>query len=170
MSRDSLLYLSGSSIPEVSKVTGIPLSTLRFRFKKMGILRNRADGVRIAAKNGKLGKNKGMKRVFSESHKKNISIGRLRGAEISAKGTRINPRGYIEHTRGANKGRGQHCVLMEHAIGRKLFIDECVHHIDGDRANNDIENLKVMTKSEHASLHATKNYNKRRRNQHGQFE
>lgn len=37
-------------------------------------------------------------------------------------------------------------------VGRWLS-DEHVHHIDGNRANNALENLAVMPQSEHASLH-----------------
>ena len=50
----------------------------------------------------------------------------------------LKPSGYIEITMGENKGRGQHIVLMEESIGRKLFIDECVHHIDNDKSNNEL--------------------------------
>ena len=31
-----------------------------------------------------------------------------------------------------------------------------VHHVDGNPSNNDISNLKIMTQSEHARLHHTK--------------
>lgn len=46
-----------------------------------------------------------------------------------------------------------HHVMCEH-IGRPLRDDECVHHIDRNRANNDLSNLMLMTKSEHSALHA----------------
>ena len=46
-----------------------------------------------------------------------------------------------------------HYVMCEH-IGRPLRDDECVHHIDRNRANNDLGNLMLMTKSEHSALHA----------------
>ena len=68
------MYESGKSIPEVSKETGIPLSTLRFRFYKAGILRSRSDAVRLAGKNGRLGSGmRGKKRSFSDEWKANIS-------------------------------------------------------------------------------------------------
>ena len=43
--------------------------------------------------------------------------------------------------------------IAEKKIGRKLEYDECVHHVDGDHSNNDPDNLDVMTRAEHASLH-----------------
>ena len=50
--------------------------------------------------------------------------------------------------------------VMEHSyvvckhIGRKLEANECVHHIDRNRTNNSIENLQLMTMSDHTLLHA----------------
>ena len=43
--------------------------------------------------------------------------------------------------------------LMEQKIGRKLTSDEAVHHINSNHEDNRIENLQLMTRSEHASLH-----------------
>lgn len=47
-----------------------------------------------------------------------------------------------------------HRVLMENKIGRWLRPDEIVHHIDEDKFNNDIENLEVVTRSDHSRHHA----------------
>jgi hypothetical protein len=49
--------------------------------------------------------------------------------------------------------RGEHCIVAEHMIGRRLEKDEVVHHINGDRADNRPENLRVMTRALHRSLH-----------------
>ena len=37
--------------------------------------------------------------------------------------------------------------------GRLPSKDECVHHIDRDKTNNNISNLRLMTKSDHVKLH-----------------
>ena len=50
-------------------------------------------------------------------------------------------------------GRHEHRVIMEIHIGRKLTAGEIVHHIDGNKHNNRIENLKLMTQSEHLREH-----------------
>ena len=47
----------------------------------------------------------------------------------------------------------EHRYIMEQHLGRKLERNELVHHIDGDRLNNTIENLEVMTIEEHARMH-----------------
>ena len=160
------MYQGDMSITEISKSTGIPVSTVRNRLHRAGVLRSRADGVRVAASKGKLGSgNKGKKRNFTEEWKRNISKGRTgKGA-----GRRITKAGYVEYTAGPNKGRLEHVVIMEQAIGRRLNLGECVHHIDQDKQNNKLENLMVMTRSEHARLHATELEKSRSREQNGRF-
>lgn len=49
----------------------------------------------------------------------------------------------------------EHDLVMECFIGRWLNDNEVVHHINKKRNDNRIENLKLMTNSEHARLHAT---------------
>ena len=48
----------------------------------------------------------------------------------------------------------EHVAIMEDLIGRRLHAGECVHHIDGNKSNNDISNLMLMTLYEHAKLHS----------------
>ena len=148
------LYLSGLSIPQVSEATGVALSTLRFRFKKEGILRSRADGLQIASEQGRLGSGlRGKRRTFSKEHCNAISRAKLERGEACAAGVSKKPSGYLEYTRGENKGRCVHVVMMERRLGRALLDDECVHHIDGDRAHNEDNNLALVTRSGHARLH-----------------
>lgn len=44
-------------------------------------------------------------------------------------------------------------ALMEAAIGRHLTTDEVVHHRNGDPTDDRLENLEVMSKSDHTALH-----------------
>jgi len=47
-----------------------------------------------------------------------------------------------------------HRVVMENHLGRLLGPYEVVHHINGDKKDNTITNLEVMSNVDHASLHA----------------
>lgn len=51
-----------------------------------------------------------------------------------------------------------HRAIMEDSLGRPLKRNEVIHHIDGDKENNDIENLEVLDNRKHSSYHA-KNMN-----------
>ena len=48
-----------------------------------------------------------------------------------------------------------HRIISESVLGRKLYPNEVVHHIDGDRKNNNPKNLAVFpSQAIHAKCHA----------------
>ena len=53
-------------------------------------------------------------------------------------------------------GRHTHRIVAEQKLGRSLKKGEIVHHIDGNKRNNNPSNLMVMTQSEHCALHFRK--------------
>lgn len=56
-----------------------------------------------------------------------------------------------------------HRLEMEKHLGRKLRRDEVVHHIDGNSQNNDINNLQLMSFSEHSKMTVNQTLNKARK-------
>lgn len=48
---------------------------------------------------------------------------------------------------------------MKQHLGRELESDECVHHEDRRKDNNDINNLAILSSSEHSELHAKEKRN-----------
>lgn len=63
--------------------------------------------------------------------------------------------GYIKVLVGNGTYRSLHVVLVEEFLGRSLGKNECVHHCNGNKRDNRLENLELMTRSEHSRLHCT---------------
>lgn len=62
---------------------------------------------------------------------------------------KVNPSGYVER-HGFGKRQLQHRVVMEEHLGRPLLSHENVHHINGDRTDNRLENLELWSTSQPA--------------------
>lgn len=69
-------------------------------------------------------------------------------------GRSLGVTGYIRLNRKDGNHVFEHRAIMENHLGRRLRTDEQVHHINGDRADNRVENLVVMPKADHEALHA----------------
>lgn len=65
-------------------------------------------------------------------------------------GIKRRPDGYL---RNSKTDEYIHRETMEHYLGRKLRKEECIHHINGNPSDNRIENLEILTNSEHKKLH-----------------
>lgn len=62
---------------------------------------------------------------------------------------RIDSRGYVVRSTNG-EAQIQHRYVMEQMLGRPLWPDENVHHLNGDRTDNRPENLELWSKSQPA--------------------
>ncbi len=84
------------------------------------------------------------------------------GPEFNARIARESAESRGNRQRGASgagrtyrkrNGRHEHRVVAEQMLGRPLRAGEIVHHIDGNKLNNDPANLAVMTQGQHMREH-----------------
>lgn len=99
-------------------------------------------------------------RSHKETFKRLYPHGRNGPLHGQWKGGRMISNGYVfvyqpDHpsTKGKRPYVQEHRLVMERSIGRYLEPYEVVHHLDGDRQNNDISNLELKTRGQHISEH-----------------
>ena len=74
---------------------------------------------------------------------------KCRYARLEKDTMHIDDWGYLRFNRTKQR---YHRYVMEQHLGRKLRSDEEVHHIDENKLNNSIENLTILSKSEHTRI------------------
>ena len=79
--------------------------------------------------------------------KKRVSLGTWRGMSMYKSGQYL-----------AVNGRRIHRIIAEEKIGRKLEYHEHVHHINGDKLDNREDNLMVISKGKHHSIHSVERW------------
>jgi len=165
-------YRNGSTLAEIAAQTDVPVSTVRLSLLRAGITMRPAGYMSEAARMRRASTPSPLLgRTFSpEVRQKMRDAKRIWWDERGVAGVCKKPSGYLEYTTGEHKHRAVHRVLMEAIIGRPLTRDEVVHHIDHDRTNNDPSNLQLMTRSEHARLHANEYIHSRARGEDGRLK
>lgn len=89
------------------------------------------------------------RQCFFDSDRFNPPVPKKGSANPNWKGGISVSRGYFVYSAGEHVGRFVHVIIVEKALGRRLLKSEVVHHIDGNKQNNEHSNLLVCTKSYH---------------------
>lgn len=75
-----------------------------------------------------------------------------RGRFLKVTGMHIDDKGYWRYSAGPLRHKRVHRHLMEEHLGRKLRKDEHVHHINGVKTDNRIENMQALGEREHNAV------------------
>lgn len=104
---------------------------------------------------------------FYSNYGGGVKCAELLGRSIYAIGKRAQALGinciacaeYVNHSTGYKvvtidgKKITEHRYVMEQFLGRKLLSSEIVHHINGDKLDNCIENLILTNRADHINEH-----------------
>lgn len=158
-------YASGKSIPQLADTFNVPRSRVRLIVVAAGVTRSHKEASKLVDWQ-KVRPSGYTRPPFTAEHCAKIAAskrGKRKPESIREK------RGYLYYSGGPNSGKPVHRCVMEAFIGRPLRKDEDVHHKDGNPRNNDLSNLEIVTRSEHARIHAIERNPHRMRDAQGRY-
>ena len=167
-----LYIIRGKPMHEVAKELGIAVGTVYNYLNKYGIkTREQGEAFEKLRESGwkypksaidKIRKAKKGRKPSEETRRKMSIADKVGG--IGHKKKRSDGYIYIyfpDHPKSTKDGFiMEHDLIMECLIGRHLRDNEVVHHKNKIKDDNRKENLQLMTKSEHATLHLKERWNK----------
>lgn len=132
-------YVGGMTPRDIGELHNCSATSVTKQLKKAGVkLRTPKEVRELSDKLGRI--SKGKYGAICHSWKGGRTTDHAQGVIVMMR----------EHPRAWKTGYVyEHVLVMENHIGRYLYPEETVKHRDGDRRNNHIDNLILMTRSEY---------------------
>lgn len=156
-------YNTGQAVHKIASKFGVSVGKTYYLLRNSGCqFRKLADYHVVLSPEvrARISKKQKGKHVSAETRRKISEANECHYNGLNGNGhLKQHPKGYIlayvpKHPRATNDGYVMyHTVVVEREIGRYLFEDEEVHHINHVRDDNRPENLLLMKKHEHRSMH-----------------
>lgn len=168
------LYKSGLCIREVSIKLGVPYRTVHKYLIDNGIQRRtRWSYPHKEWSEERRKKYSEMAKGRTLSHEARMKISEANRCDYNGLNgyghTKPSPKGYVLaycpcHPHAHKDGYVfLHTIIVEMELGRYLESDEVVHHINHIRDDNRPENLMLMNRKEHMSMHMKERHEQRRK-------
>jgi TyrR family helix-turn-helix protein len=159
-------YKELKSTVKVAKRFGVSKKAIQMRMKKYGIkpypkkIPLNVSEIARLFRSGVTVKELAVKYSVSEQTIKSRLWEKGVQTDTFHKGYKVKDSGYVqilnpEHPNSDAQGYvPEHRLVMEKYIGRYLKSNEVVHHINGIKDDNRIENLQLMTAFQHKCMHS----------------
>ena len=169
------MYAGGMSTVAIAKQVGLSKGAVHSVLRSRGVqLRTEKESLQLLypdGRKGELASNWKGGRLFHKSERQ-YENGKLRVAKSDAEQSRKGPngrhwkggrwriqQGYIyvyqpEHANATKAGYVmEHRLVMSRHLGRPLKRNEFVHHLNGIKDDNRMENLQLTTLGQHVAIH-----------------
>ena len=163
-------YDEGFSCNKISKAIKVSVGAVFNYIKASGRLRSKEEGYALAWWSKTPGeieraRELGKRHRTKETIEKNAEAHRIHGEGHRKMGDDGYWKVYFPDHPDSNKEGyiREHRLIMEKSIGRRIQKGEIVHHKNGVKTDNRIENLQLMTAHDHMSYHMKKRHQERRK-------
>lgn len=131
----------------VAAQLGVGFWTVRETLRHAGVVRTKSEAAILAYA-------KGRRRAFRDHNRVGPDNPNWKGGRWSDKNGYVWVRcGGHPHATTHGSYVLKHRLVMEAHLGRYLDRDELVHHVNEIVSDNSLQNLRIMSRSEHSSYH-----------------